>query len=104
MFFLDGLCTSGFFRYTQGKQFSVEALQIAIGYFLEIGHKVTAFVPQFRVEKGESTNPELLQYLVDLKLVILTPSKRIGSQRVTPYDDRCVFRLNAEKSNEDLLI
>ncbi|EEB10937.1 conserved hypothetical protein [Pediculus humanus corporis] len=75
-----------------GAQFSCKKLEICIKYFKERGHKVTAFVPQFRISSRRSDNPEILQQLVKNGDVILTPSKYVEGKSMTPYDDRFIVQ------------
>ncbi|KAK6623567.1 hypothetical protein RUM43_009419 [Polyplax serrata] len=72
--------------------FSCKHLEICIKYFKERGHKVTAFVPQFRTLHGKSDNPNLLNRLADMGDVILTPSKRVEGRSIVPYDDRFIVQ------------
>lgn len=71
----------------QKEKFSVEGLKICIDYFKKRGHEVIAFVPNFRLRKGESTNQKLLHSLVREKQVITTPTLFIQNQLRSPYDD-----------------
>ncbi|XP_076267019.1 putative ribonuclease ZC3H12D [Rhynchophorus ferrugineus] len=75
------------FSHGQNERFSVRGIQICIDYFRRRGHEVKAFVPHFRLRKGETTDAALLQSLVDKKLVITTPTLYIENQRRNPYDD-----------------
>ncbi|XP_050296802.1 NEDD4-binding protein 1-like [Anthonomus grandis grandis] len=75
------------FNHGQNERFSVKGLQMCIDYFRSRGHPVKAFVPHFRLRKGESTDPELLQKMVQQNLVVTTPTLYIQNQRRSPYDD-----------------
>lgn len=56
-----------------------------------MGHTVKAFVPQFRLQSGECSDPKLLKQLNKEGVVIFTPSRMVQGKRITPYDDRYVF-------------
>ncbi|KAF2880356.1 hypothetical protein ILUMI_25819 [Ignelater luminosus] len=78
--------------HSNGTIFSVKGLEIAINYFLKRGHKVIAFVPQYRSKCTESSNPQLLRSLNQRQLVIFTPSREVNRRRITPYDDRYIIQ------------
>ncbi|KAF5275365.1 hypothetical protein FQA39_LY06822 [Lamprigera yunnana] len=78
--------------HSNGKYFSVEGLQIIIDYFRYKGHKVTAFVPQYRQKYKQSSNSRLLQELGNKGTVVFTPSRDINGMRITPYDDRYILQ------------
>ncbi|KAB0804711.1 hypothetical protein PPYR_01681 [Photinus pyralis] len=83
------------FGHSNGKHFSVKGLQIAIDYFVKRGHKVVAFVPQFRQKHNQTTNRNLLLSLADKGYVVFTPSREVNGRRITPYDDRYIIQYAA---------
>lgn len=80
------------YRHSNGKYFSVLGLSICIEYFLKRGHKVIAFVPQFRLKHKESSDPNLLKKLQESGHVIFTPSRDLDRKRICSYDDRYIFQ------------
>lgn len=83
------------FGHSNGKTFSVKGLEIAIDYFVKRGHKVIAFVPQFRQKHNQTTNRNLLISLADKGYVVFTPSREVNGRRITPYDDRYIIQYAA---------
>lgn len=71
-----------------GRVFSEIGLKLVIDYFLQRGHKVKAFVPQYR----RSVNHQLLEKLHLDGTVIFTPSRYLGGRKITPYDDRFILQ------------
>ncbi|XP_030757072.1 probable ribonuclease ZC3H12D [Sitophilus oryzae] len=86
----------------ENEKFSVKGIQICVDYFLNRGHEVKAFVPHYRLRKGESSDPALLQELVDSKLVITTPTLYIEEQQRSPYDDWYIVQ--AAAANEGIVV
>lgn len=70
------------------KEFSVKGLSICIEYFQKLGHDVKAVVPEFRMRRDKTTDPDTLKELESKGIVILTPSKS--------YDDRFVLNIAIE--------
>lgn len=66
----------------------MKGLQICIDYFLKRGHKVVAFVPQFRLKHNQSTDSNLLRKLQKDGHVVVTPSRDLDTRRICSYDDR----------------
>lgn len=81
--------------HTNGRCFSVKGLQIAIDYFIERGHKVVAFVPQYRQKHNQTTDANLLKALEYKGYVVFTPSREVNGRRITPYDDRYIIQYAA---------
>lgn len=63
-------------------------------YFRKRGHeKITAIVPQWRRQLSLHSqypieNQELLEKLSEEGFVAFSPSRRVGTRNITPYDDR----------------
>lgn len=70
--------------------FSVKGLKIAIEYFEKMGHEVKAVIPQFRMNKGKSTDWEELERLHKAGKIVQTPCKNLPGLTSTSYDDRLV--------------
>nr|XP_034826396.1 probable ribonuclease ZC3H12D [Maniola hyperantus] len=77
-------------QHSRGRVFSVKGLKICIDYFVQRGHVVRAFVPQFRCKAGKSTDGKLLSQLERQGLVVFTPSREIQGRLINSYDDRSV--------------
>ncbi|KAL1502161.1 hypothetical protein ABEB36_007347 [Hypothenemus hampei] len=75
------------FLHGQNERFSVAGLKICIDFFIKRGHEVKAFVPHYRLRKGQTTDQELLHELYRKKLIITTPTLYIHNERRSPYDD-----------------
>ena len=77
---------------------------MVVRHFKDIGHKkIVAFVPQFRMKKGKTKDPQVtkvlqllagnslpvqvLQRLVDEQVVCLTPSREVNKIKINCYDD-----------------
>ncbi|XP_073418578.1 endoribonuclease ZC3H12A [Dendrobates tinctorius] len=78
--------------------FSCRGILIAVNFFLERGHTdVTVFVPTFRKEQPTLDMPITDQHiLTDLekkKILVFTPSRRVGGKRLVCYDDRFIVKL-----------
>ncbi|KAG9492880.1 hypothetical protein GDO78_001046 [Eleutherodactylus coqui] len=78
--------------------FSCRGILLAVNFFLERGHTdITVFVPSFRKEQTRPDIPITDQYiLTDLekkKILVFTPSRRIGGKRLVCYDDRFIVKL-----------
>ncbi|XP_072534918.1 endoribonuclease ZC3H12A [Salminus brasiliensis] len=81
--------------------FSCRGIELAVNYFLERGHrKITVFVPSWRKEQPRPDVPisdqHILGELERKKIVVFTPSRRVGGKRVVCYDDRFIVRLAHE--------
>ncbi|XP_025833384.1 putative uncharacterized protein DDB_G0282133 isoform X4 [Agrilus planipennis] len=81
--------------HSKGKFFSSEGLKICIEYFYQRGHEVKAFVPQFRLKNGQTSNKQLLQWLYNRGWVIFTPSREVNGRMIVPYDDRFIVQCAA---------
>ncbi|CAD7077210.1 unnamed protein product [Hermetia illucens] len=78
------------------RQFSVKGLEIVIKYFEKMGHEVKAVLPQFRLKKSSSTDPQTLERLQKQGKVVLTPCKNLPGKSCTSYDDRFILQLAIE--------
>ncbi|KAM4600850.1 endoribonuclease ZC3H12A [Polymixia lowei] len=81
--------------------FSCRGIQLAVNYFLDRGHTtITVFIPSWRKEQPRPDAPITDQYvLTELekrKIVVFTPSRRVGGKRVVCYDDRFIVKLAHE--------
>ncbi|XP_023676991.2 endoribonuclease ZC3H12A [Paramormyrops kingsleyae] len=81
--------------------FSCQGIQLAVSYFLERGHtEITVFVPSWRKEQPRPdvpiTDQHILRDLEKKKIVVFTPSRRVGGKRVVCYDDRFIVKLAHE--------
>ncbi|XP_051892438.1 ribonuclease ZC3H12A isoform X2 [Pristis pectinata] len=81
--------------------FSCLGIQLAVNWFLERGHTdITVFVPSWRKEQSRPDVPITDQhYLGELekkKILVFTPSRRVGGKRIVCYDDRFIVKLAYE--------
>ncbi|KAG7216878.1 hypothetical protein INR49_001532, partial [Caranx melampygus] len=81
--------------------FSCRGIQLAVNFFQDRGHNtITVFVPSWRKEQARPDAPITDQHiLMDLekhKIVVFTPSRRVGGKRVVCYDDRFIVKLAYE--------
>ncbi|CAJ1062712.1 endoribonuclease ZC3H12A [Xyrichtys novacula] len=81
--------------------FSCRGIQLAVNFFLDRGHKtITVFVPAWRKEQPRPdapiTDQHILLELEKRKIVVFTPSRRVGGKRVVCYDDRFIVKLAYE--------
>ncbi|XP_031145470.1 endoribonuclease ZC3H12A [Sander lucioperca] len=81
--------------------FSCQGIQLAVNFFLDRGHNtITVFVPTWRKEQPRPDAPITDQHiLIELekrKIVVFTPSRRVGGKRVVCYDDRFIVKLAYE--------
>ncbi|KAI4894361.1 hypothetical protein NFI96_032798 [Prochilodus magdalenae] len=81
--------------------FSCRGIELAVNYFLERGHRnITVFVPSWRKEQPRPDVPisdqHILEELERKKIVVFTPSRRVGGKRVVCYDDRFIVKLAHE--------
>ncbi|XP_060725974.1 ribonuclease ZC3H12A [Tachysurus vachellii] len=81
--------------------FSCRGIELAVNYFLERGHRnITVFVPSWRKEQPRPDVPisgqHILAELERRKIVVFTPSRRVGGRRVVCYDDRFIVKLACE--------
>ncbi|XP_024122608.1 ribonuclease ZC3H12A isoform X1 [Oryzias melastigma] len=77
--------------------FSCRGIQLAVNFFLDRGHsEITVFVPSWRKEQPRSDTPitgqHILTELEKQKIVVFTPSRRVGGKRVVCYDDRFIVK------------
>ncbi|KAM7383151.1 hypothetical protein PAMP_002833 [Pampus punctatissimus] len=83
--------------------FSCRGIQLAVNFFLDRGHNtITVFVPSWRKEQPRPDAPITDQHiLIELekqKIVVFTPSRRVGGKRVVCYDDRFIVKLAYESN------
>ncbi|XP_068995073.1 ribonuclease ZC3H12A [Embiotoca jacksoni] len=81
--------------------FSCRGIQLAVNFFLNRGHStITVFVPTWRKEQPRAdaplTDQHILMELEKQKIVVFTPSRRVGGKRVVCYDDRFIVKLAYE--------
>ncbi|XP_056142194.1 ribonuclease ZC3H12A [Lampris incognitus] len=81
--------------------FSCRGIQLAVSYFLSRGHtSITVFVPTWRKEQPRPdapiTDQHILTELEKKKIVVFTPSRRVGGKRVVCYDDRFIVKFAYE--------
>jgi len=75
--------------------FSIKGIELVIEYFVNRGHKtVKAFLPQLQLNKN---NFEVLSRLEQEGHVVFTPSRRVGNQTISSYDDRMILDYATEK-------
>lgn len=53
-----------------------------------MGHEVKAVVPQFRLQKQRSTDPNELEKLHKEGKIVFTPCKNLPGKSASSYDDR----------------
>ncbi|XP_076008854.1 endoribonuclease ZC3H12A [Genypterus blacodes] len=81
--------------------FSCRGIQLAVNFFLDRGHtSIIVFVPSWRKEQPRPDAPiadqHVLMELEKKKIVVFTPSRRVGGKRVVCYDDRFIVKLAYE--------
>ncbi|XP_055512028.1 LOW QUALITY PROTEIN: ribonuclease ZC3H12A [Leucoraja erinacea] len=81
--------------------FSCLGIQLAVNWFLERGHTdITVFVPSWRKEQSRAdvpiTDQHYLRELEKKKILVFTPSRRVGGKRIVCYDDRFIVKLSYE--------
>ncbi|XP_029475971.1 endoribonuclease ZC3H12A [Rhinatrema bivittatum] len=81
--------------------FSCRGILLAVTWFLDRGHTdVTVFVPSWRKEQPRPdvpiTDQNILRELEKKKILVFTPSRRVGGKRVVCYDDRFIVKLAYE--------
>ncbi|XP_044527425.1 endoribonuclease ZC3H12A [Gracilinanus agilis] len=83
--------------------FSCRGILLAVNWFLERGHSdITVFVPLWRKEQPRPdvpiTDQHILRELEKKKILVFTPSRRVGGKRVVCYDDRFIVKLAFESN------
>ncbi|KAM4797000.1 endoribonuclease ZC3H12A [Rhinophrynus dorsalis] len=78
--------------------FSCRGILLAVNFFLERGHAdITVFVPSWRKEQHRPevpiTDQHILGELEKKKILVFTPSRRVGGKRLVCYDDRFIVKL-----------
>lgn len=81
--------------------FSCRGIQLSVNFFLDRGHNtITVFVPTWRKEQPRPdapiTDQHILMELEKRKIVVFTPSRRVGGKRVVCYDDRFIVKVAYE--------
>ncbi|KAL8220384.1 UNVERIFIED_CONTAM: hypothetical protein K2H54_044935 [Gekko kuhli] len=81
--------------------FSCRGILLAVNWFLDRGHTdITVFVPSWRKEQSKPdvpiTDQHILHDLEKKKILVFTPSRRVGGKRVVCYDDRFIVKLAYE--------
>ncbi|XP_069751923.1 ribonuclease ZC3H12A [Narcine bancroftii] len=81
--------------------FSCLGIQLSVNWFLERGHTdITVFVPSWRKEQSRPdvpiTDQHYLRELERKKILVFTPSRRVGGKRIVCYDDRFIVKLAFE--------
>ncbi|XP_019368094.1 PREDICTED: endoribonuclease ZC3H12A [Gavialis gangeticus] len=81
--------------------FSCRGILLAVQWFWDRGHKdITVFVPSWRKEQPRPdmliTDQHILRDLEKKKILVFTPSRRVGGKRVVCYDDRFIVKLAFE--------
>ncbi|XP_053124838.1 endoribonuclease ZC3H12A [Hemicordylus capensis] len=81
--------------------FSCRGILLAVNWFLDRGHTdITVFVPSWRKEQPRPDVPiadqHILHQLEKKKILVFTPSRRVGGKRVVCYDDRFIVKLAYE--------
>ncbi|XP_066494538.1 endoribonuclease ZC3H12A [Tiliqua scincoides] len=81
--------------------FSCRGILLAVNWFLDRGHTdITVFVPSWRKEQPRPDVPiadqHILRDLEKKKILVFTPSRRVGGKRVVCYDDRFIVKLAYE--------
>lgn len=81
--------------------FSCRGILLAVNCFLDRGHTdITVFVPSWRKEQPRPdvpiTDQHILRELEKKKIMVFTPSRRVGGKRVVCYDDRFIVKLACE--------
>uniref|UniRef100_A0A8C0EF15 Zinc finger CCCH-type containing 12A n=1 Tax=Bubo bubo TaxID=30461 RepID=A0A8C0EF15_BUBBB len=92
-----------FLRCSHGNKevFSCRGILLAVQWFWDRGHKdITVFVPSWRKEQPRPdvliTDQYILRDLEKKKILVFTPSRRVGGKRVVCYDDRFIVKLAHE--------
>lgn len=92
---IDG-CNVAFYA-TQGRRedFSWKRIETCLKHFLNRGHDVKVFLPQYRrpLCYEKSGNQEHIENLETKHQIIFTPSRRIDGRTVSCYDDRFIVDL-----------
>ncbi|CAI9566601.1 unnamed protein product [Staurois parvus] len=78
--------------------FSCRGILLCVNFFLERGHTdITVFVPSWRKEQPRPdmpiTDQHFLTELEKKKILVFTPSRRVGGKRLVCYDDRFIVKL-----------
>uniref|UniRef100_A0A8C8R8S9 Zinc finger CCCH-type containing 12A n=1 Tax=Pelusios castaneus TaxID=367368 RepID=A0A8C8R8S9_9SAUR len=81
--------------------FSCRGILLAVHWFWDRGHQdITVFVPSWRKEQPRPdvpiTDQHILRDLEKKKILVFTPSRRVGGKRVVCYDDRFIVKLACE--------
>ncbi|XP_044015043.1 putative uncharacterized protein DDB_G0282499 isoform X2 [Aphidius gifuensis] len=74
--------------HSNNKSFSIKGIELIIKYFTSRGHKVKVFLSRRR-DKGK--DKKLLDKWYKEGIVVFTPSRKVDTKRITPYDDRFIL-------------
>lgn len=89
------------FYSTRGRRedFSWNRIDICMKYFLNRGHNVMVFLPQYRLPVcyEKSGNEEHIKTLETKQQIIFTPSWKAEGRRITCYDDRFIVDFATRK-------
>lgn len=81
-----------FYRHgRKDNSYSIKGIEICLKHFENLGFEVKAFVPQMRLKRNQSTDPDTLERLINAGKVISTPCKKLPGQNSTCYDDRLIL-------------
>ena len=78
--------------------FSVRGIQYCLELLKTMDCKAVVVIPQMRLQRSMSSDPDLLNHLRLTNKIIFTPCKNLPGNRSTSYDDRIILQL-AEKLN-----
>ncbi|XP_037954093.1 endoribonuclease rege-1 isoform X2 [Teleopsis dalmanni] len=95
MIIIDGSNVA--YSHSRNKEFSVRGLKICLDYFENMGHRVKAVVPQFRLQKSKSSDPASLEKYYENGKIVFTPCKNLPGMASNSYDDRFILQLAAEQ-------
>lgn len=76
------------FGHSGNTVFSSRGIEICYEYFQKKGHKVKAFIPQFRRRSPSTSDTHILDKLEKLKVLVFTPSRKVNGKMIVSYDDR----------------
>lgn len=75
----------------------MEGIDICLKYFIEKGYDAKAIVPQMRLKKTRSSDPDLLAKLESEGKVVFSPCKNLpNGTKVMSYDDRFILDFAAD--------
>lgn len=86
----------------KNKTYSIKGIELCVKHFEDLGFTVKAVVPQMRLKRSKSTDPDALERMVNAGKIVVTPCKNLPGQRSTCYDDR--FILTVAKNFDGAII